>query len=112
MILSNDRIFGDRLVAASLFGWSTEEVETMTWYVYILNGDGRHYVGFTSNIKRRILEHKRGHTHSTKRMGNLKLIFYEAFINESDARKQEKFYKTGYGREILKQKLEDTLRGL
>ena len=61
-------------------------------------------------MKRRISERERGRTHSTKRMGELKLIYYEAFISEKDARKQERFYKSGYGREVLRDKLENTLK--
>ena len=80
------------------------------WYVYVLKGKSKIYVGLTDNLKRRVAQHKRGQTHSTSRMGDLKPIYYEAFITEKDARKQEKFYKTGYGREILRDKLEDTLK--
>lgn len=79
------------------------------WHVYGLLGNGLIYIGFTSNLKRRVEEHKRGQTHSTKRMGELKLIFVESYISKKDAQKQEKFYKTGYGREVLKEKLSDTL---
>ena len=101
-------------MAASLIGWSTEEVETINktkmWHVYGLKGDKSIYIGLTSDLKRRLSEHKRGKTHSTKRMGDLKLIFVESFISKHDAQKQEKFYKTGYGREVLKDKLADTLK--
>ncbi len=79
------------------------------WHVYALKGDRSIYIGCTSDLKRRIYDHKRGHTYSTKRMGELKLIFVESYISKTDAMKQEKFYKTGYGREVLKEKLEDTL---
>lgn len=80
------------------------------WYVYALLGEnGRIYIGMTSDLKRRIKEHKKGNTHTTKRMGELKLIFYEAFLHKKDASLQEKFYKAGYGREVLKQKLQNTL---
>ncbi len=36
-----------------------------------------------------------------------KLIFYEAYINKLDAHKAEKFFKSGYGKEVLKDKLEN-----
>jgi predicted GIY-YIG superfamily endonuclease len=41
--------------------------------VYILKGD-RYYVGSTTNLNRRFFEHKRGHTHTTKRIGNWELV--------------------------------------
>jgi len=41
----------------------------MAW-VYILRGaSGRHYIGSTNNLSRRIEEHRRGETHTTKRPG-------------------------------------------
>jgi len=33
------------------------------------------------------------------------LVYYEAYTSYDLAKKAEKFYKTGYGREILKNKL-------
>lgn len=80
------------------------------WYVYALSGkSGRIYIGMTSNLRRRFTEHQKGNTYTTKRMGDLRVIFYEAFLNKKDASVQEKFYKTGYGREVLKNKLSNTL---
>ena len=41
----------------------------MAW-VYILRGlSGRHHIGSTSDVERRIEEHRRGHAHTTKRLG-------------------------------------------
>lgn len=82
------------------------------WYVYALKGDNKIYIGSTSNLKRRIGEHLQGKTYSTKRMGDLKLVYYEAFLSKSDALRQEKFYKTGYGREVLHDKIADSLKNL
>ena len=98
-------------MAASLFGWPTDEVGTIKmWHVYVLKGNSRKYVGVTSNLKRRITDHRRGQTHTTARIKNLKLIFCESFISKKDAYRQEKFYKTGYGKEVLNDKLKDTLK--
>ena len=42
----------------------------MPW-VYILRGsNGRHYIGSTTDLDRRLAEHRRGHTHTTKRLGD------------------------------------------
>lgn len=38
------------------------------------------------------------------------LLFYEAFLSKLDAHKQERFYKTGYGREILNDKISESLK--
>ena len=41
----------------------------MAW-VYILRSDsGRYYIGPTTDLDRRLDEHRRGHTHTTKRLG-------------------------------------------
>jgi predicted GIY-YIG superfamily endonuclease len=39
-----------------------------------------------------------------------RLIYYEAYISKADALAAERFYKTGYGREILKGKLINFLK--
>jgi len=42
----------------------------MAW-VYMLRGSsGRHYIGSTTDLHRRIKQHHHGHTHSTKRLGS------------------------------------------
>jgi putative endonuclease len=87
---------------------NSEQCKIM-WYVYALKGDNRIYIGMTSDLRRRFSEHKQGKTHSTSRMGELILVYYEAFLSKLDASKQEKFYKTGRGREILKEKLSNSL---
>ncbi len=83
------------------------------YYVYVLLCQKKKiYVGVTSDLKRRVNEHYRGNTYSTKRLGVEKLIYYESFINKKDAYAQEAFYKTGYGREVLKGKLANTLKDI
>jgi len=75
------------------------------WYAYILKSqkNGRLYIGSTDNLKRRVLEHNSGiggrySSHNRP----YKVIFYEAYIEKSDAMRAEKFFKSGYGREVLK----------
>ena len=81
------------------------------YYVYILLSlrDFRFYTGLTNDISRRLKEHMTGHTHSTKRMGELKLIYYEVFINQEDAKRRERYFKTTKGKKTLKLMLRDTL---
>jgi tRNA/rRNA methyltransferase/putative endonuclease len=41
----------------------------MAW-VYILRGkSGRHYIGSTDDLERRLAEHQRGSNHTTRRLG-------------------------------------------
>lgn len=68
------------------------------------------YIGCTENLKQRVKEHNSGEGgYFSKRNQPFTLVFYEAFISKTDALKQEKFYKTGYGREVLKDKIKVTL---
>lgn len=80
------------------------------WYVYALQGERRIYVGMTSDLRRRIAEHQQGKTHTTQRIGVFRLIYYEAFLSKKDASQQERYYKTGSGREVLRRKLEHSLQ--
>lgn len=58
--------------------------------VYILKSElGKYYVGSTSDLERRLEQHKNGYTPSTRRMGNLKLVFSQEYENLKDARNIE-----------------------
>jgi len=71
--------------------------------------DKNFYTGFTTNLKQRLQQHARGEVKSTKNRLPLKLIHYEYFINEEDAKAREEFLKSGYGRSQMKQILKRTL---
>jgi len=81
------------------------------FYVYTLLSlkDHKLYTGFTTNLKKRLQEHARGGVKSTQNRLPLKLIHYEYFINEQDAKAREVFLKSGFGRNQLKQALKRTL---
>jgi len=74
------------------------------YYVYIIKSQkkGKLYKGFSKNIKRRIKEHNSGNVTFTKPDKPWKLIYYEAFDNKIDALLEEKFIKSGKGKERLK----------
>ncbi|MFA6436622.1 MAG: GIY-YIG nuclease family protein [Candidatus Paceibacterota bacterium] len=65
-------------------------------------------MGYSSNLKERLIAHNLGKVKSTKAYKPWKILFYEAFNNEKDARAEEKLLKTGQGRRILKSKLKNT----
>ena len=81
------------------------------WDVYVLVREkkGRIYVGFTEDLKRRFKEHNYGNVASTKGYRPYKLAYYEAFVSKADAAKEEKFLKSGYGREVLQDKIASSL---
>ena len=64
--------------------------------------DGRIYVGLSSNIERRIFEHNSGYTFSTKGFRAWKLIYKEEVKDRKEARIREKYFKSGFGKELLK----------
>jgi putative endonuclease len=70
----------------------------------------RVYIGFTINLKKRLIEQAEGLSKATKLRRPFLLIHYEYFINKADAKAREKFLKSGYGREQLKQVLKRSLR--
>ena len=80
------------------------------FYVYILlEKNGQLYTGFSADLKLRIKEHNSGKVESTKNRRPLKLIHYEAYYLESDARRREKYLKTTEGKRFLKQQIRDLL---
>lgn len=85
------------------------------FYVYILKSlkDHQPYIGSTSDLKRRLEEHKLGKVNSTKPRLPIKLIYYEAYFSEKDARHREHNLKLKSRAFIqLKKRLEDTLKNI
>jgi putative endonuclease len=78
-------------------------------YVLISKKDKKLYLGFTKDLKKRLDEHKNGSVDSTAQRRPLKLIYYEACLSEDDAIRREKFFKTGYGRRFLKNRMKSYL---
>ena len=78
--------------------------EKNMYYVYILKSlkNKKLYKGSTGNLKERMLEHNHGKVRSTKSALPWELIYYEAFSNKTDALREEKFLKSGKGKERVK----------
>ena len=84
------------------------------YYVYVLlsEKDGRFYTGSTNDLKRRLDEHNAGKVESTKRRKPFLPIYYEAWINEKDARQREKYLKSGMGKKYIKNRIKNYLENL
>jgi len=82
------------------------------YYVYVLLSlkDNKFYIGFTSDLKRRLKEHNAGNNISTKSRLPLKLVYYEAHLSKTDAQRREGYFKTSKGKSTLKQMLRDSLK--
>ncbi len=81
------------------------------YYVYLLKSkrDSKIYTGYTTDLRRRIKEHNAKRVHTTLRMGELDLIYYEAFINKFDAQEREGYLKTTKGKRTVRLMLKNTL---
>ena len=75
-------------------------------YVLISQKDGKYYIGSTSDLRRRLRFHNFGTTVSTKARRPFELIYYEACLNKNNAEKRERYFKTGFGRGFLKERIE------
>lgn len=83
------------------------------YYIYILKNekDGNFYTGYTSDLKRRLIEHNNGDTKSTKNKGKLTLVYYESCLDKRDAKHREKYLKTAWGKRYIKARLKNYLTG-
>jgi putative endonuclease len=80
------------------------------FYVYILYSEkvDRYYVGFTSNLEERLLEHNSASGNRwTQNKGPWKLLYFEEFEEETDARKREIVIKKKKRRSYLEWLLEN-----
>ena len=66
----------------------------MAW-VYILRGSsGRHYIGSAIDLEARIAQHLRGHTHTTKRLGDgIEIVASKKVATLEEARRIERSLK-------------------
>ncbi len=73
------------------------------YYVYVLLcGDGKRYIGYSTDVFARVKRHQDGEVISTKRRRLVELIFYEAFKHIQDAKRREMYFKTTAGKRALK----------
>ena len=73
---------------------------------YVLRDkDGKLYKGLTNNLERRVKEHNGGHTITTSRMRDFKVVYKEEYKDFEVARKRELYFKTAAGRRFLKRLL-------
>ena len=81
--------------------------EIIMYYTYVLQSkkDYKLYTGYTNDLRKRFKEHNEGKSKYTKGRGPYSLIYYEACLNESDARSRELYLKAGKGKRYLKTRL-------
>lgn len=76
-------------------------------YVYVLHSlkDMDLYIGYTSDLRNRYRLHREGKVYSTRNRLPVKLIYYESYLDRTDARKREMFLKSGSGHRFIKKQL-------
>lgn len=75
------------------------------FYVYFAKSvkNNKIYVGLTEkNPIEKINEHNTGSNKWTNQNKPLKLIYFEKYFCKADATNREKFYKSGFGKQIKK----------
>lgn len=88
----------------------------MEYFVYIIRsiGTNRFYTGISSDINRRLKQHnqKLCNTHTTKNLTDFELVFCQIVDSRIEARKLEKYLKSGCGREFRDEVVKYTMLGL
>ncbi|MBI1971552.1 MAG: GIY-YIG nuclease family protein [Candidatus Wildermuthbacteria bacterium] len=85
------------------------------YYTYVLlcrdfiRNRSEFYIGSSEDLKNRVQEHRLGEVKTTKSFDEITLVYYEACLDKTDARKRELQLKTGFGRGYLKRRLESYL---
>jgi len=78
----------------------------MPFFVYVLKSEsgGCSYVGHTSDLQKRLLEHNSGKSLSTRGKRPWRLIYEEEYGTRSEAASREGYFKSVEGRLELKAK--------
>ena len=79
------------------------------FFVYVLHSlkDNKLYIGYSSDLKKRIRQHQLSNVKSTKSRLPFRLIYYEAYLLKKDAQGREKFLKGGSGHQYLHKQLKN-----
>jgi len=82
------------------------------FYVYLLQSlkDKKLYIGYTNDLRRRFAEHNKGESKSTRNRRPFRLVYYEAFLSQIDAKNRErklKLFKNTYNH--LKKRIVNSL---
>lgn len=79
------------------------------YYVYVLYSmkDFGLYIGYSTDLDRRISEHNDGLSKSTAHRRPFLLAYNEAYYCRSDAEGRERFLKSGSGHRFLKSQMKE-----
>jgi len=83
----------------------------LMFYVYILQSekDKSLYIGYSPDLRKRLVKHNKKQVTSTKDKTPWKLIYYEAYLERKDATGRERFLKSGAGWRFIKKQIKHYL---
>jgi putative endonuclease len=84
------------------------------YFVYVLKSlsDGNFYIGYTHDLKKRLREHNEGISKSTMHRRPFELIYFERCVNINDVMHREKYLKTTYGHQYVRNRLKNYLEDI
>ncbi len=79
----------------------------MIYYTYVLKSsiDDKLYIGWTDDLKHRLAKHNSGDVIATRNRRPMSLVYFEGCTNKQKAIEREKYFKTGFGRRFLKNRI-------
>lgn len=79
------------------------------YYVYVLLSmkDGKQYMGYTRDLRKRMEQHQQGKSFATAPRRPFVLAYYEACRSLVDARRREQYLKGTGSRRFLAKRLKD-----
>ena len=80
----------------------------LMFYVYVIQNekDASFYTGITSDPNRRLAEHNKSDTKTTRSKKPWKLVYSEKVASRTEARAREKYLKSGVGREFRNKQIQ------
>jgi len=83
-------------------------------YVYVLLSEIDHhfYVVYTTDLRKRLDEHKAGKVLSTKKRLPVNLVIGNVLSNQADATRRERYLKTAWGKRYIRSKLKNLSHGV
>ena len=97
------------MVESRQVGIDNEKV-MYTDYILYSKKINKYYVGFTTDIKKRLAKHKEGTTFFTKRARDWKIVYFEEFESKKEAIVRERKIKKLKSRKYIELLVENKLR--
>jgi putative endonuclease len=81
----------------------------MSWLYILTNTEsGRFYIGSTTDLTRRISQHRKGLTRTTRVLGTFELVYKEKFNTITEARLRERKLKSYKSKKYIQWLIDNT----